>query len=77
MTSPATLPVPIVGINVDRYTIGQIGAAARTLGDDTLLARVVEGSEHAIETVRRFLVGDFEYPAQRPESSEGHSPFAV
>jgi hypothetical protein len=77
MSSPTTVPVPIVTLDmsgwfvaphedthvIDQHTLGQIRAAARALGDDTLFARVVQGCELAVQTVSRFLAGDLEHIA--------------
>ena len=60
MISPATLPVPIVGINADRHTLGQLRAAARAIGDDGLFLRTLQGDQLASDTLGRFLSGDLE-----------------
>ena len=62
---------------INRHTLGQIRHAARLLGDDSLFGRVVQGCEHAVETVGRFLVGDVEHAAQGTESAQRHSALAV
>jgi hypothetical protein len=91
MSSPTTVPVPIVALDmsgwfvqphedvrvIDRHTLGQIRDAADALGDTTLFARVVQGCELAIETVSRFLMGEFQDVAQGTESTQRHSPFTI
>ena len=71
-----TDPLPAKRIT-DLHTLGQIRAAAYALGDDSLFGRVVQGCEHAVETVGRFLVGDVEHAAQGTESAQRHSALAV
>ncbi len=91
MTSPTTVPIPIIKMDaspwmvaphrdvqvIDQHTLGQIRDAANRLGDDTLFARVVQGCEFAIETIGRFLMGEFEDVAQGTERTEGHSTLPI
>lgn len=79
MSSPATLPVPILHATpvLDRYTFGQIQQAGDDLGEPGLLAGVIEGQKRFCYAACRFLTREPEDCMKCPERTECHRAFAI